>query len=111
MPHTREERAAIAAAWRASAIDQFTFAKNHGISARTLRLWLQQHPAPTPSVEEVRKVVEEAIGKLQAMLEALPFPTPPTCPPQLAPQPVAVSPQEKETPLPRRGFNFDADYE
>jgi len=112
MPHySPKERATLAAAWRASDLDQTTFATAHGISARTLRLWLQQHPAPTPSMQAVRRVVEEAIGSLQAMLDALPLPPPPSSTPPAATQPVPATTTTEAPPQQRRGFDFDADYD
>jgi transposase-like protein len=41
-PRTREERMAIIADWRASGLPRATYARQHGLSEPTLRMWTRR---------------------------------------------------------------------
>ncbi|MFT3916568.1 MAG: hypothetical protein QM704_21560 [Anaeromyxobacteraceae bacterium] len=64
-------RAAIARGWATSALNQEDYAAQHGISPRTLRLWISRHASRQPPVEQERGIITEAIGQLQDVLDAL----------------------------------------
>jgi hypothetical protein len=48
MDKTVEQKTAIAEGWRTSGLRQADYASEHGISDRTLRLWLAKYAPPPP---------------------------------------------------------------
>lgn len=67
-----ERRIEIARGWRASCLPQRSYAQQHGISDRTLREWLTRYaPTTPPDIEIVRRVIEDALRDLQALLAGL----------------------------------------
>ncbi|WP_408628790.1 IS66 family insertion sequence element accessory protein TnpA [Anaeromyxobacter soli] len=85
-------RARVARGWAASGLTQDAYAKQHGISARTLRAWRRRHSArqpggtadiPADSVEGLRASIQNAIDQLRGILDRLPpgRPPPPSAPP------------------------------
>lgn len=70
--YTDEDRARIARQWRRSGLDQNTYASQHGISSRTLREWRAKYaPDTPPDIGAVRRVIEDALRELQALLAGL----------------------------------------
>jgi transcriptional regulator with XRE-family HTH domain len=66
-----ETRARVARGWEKSGLSQAEYAARSGISERTLRGWrLRFVPSGMPA-EAVRRIVEEAVQRLQALLAAL----------------------------------------
>ncbi len=110
MPFTKMERAALVAEWRDSSMTQDEFAATKGISARTLRLWNQQFPAPSPNVEEVRRIVAVAIEQLRAMLDSMAESAPSPSSPLVEQDPRAASLMDPTLPVGPRGFQFDLNY-
>jgi transposase-like protein len=65
-----ELRARVARGWPGSGLTQAAYAKQNGISARTLRSWVSQFvPTRLPPGTEARDAMVEAIAKLQAVLD------------------------------------------
>lgn len=70
--HTDELRARIARGWPDSGLSQPEYARQHGITERTLRAWRAKYCADRlPFGDGVRKAIEEALAKLQAALDAI----------------------------------------
>jgi hypothetical protein len=57
--------------WRCSGLTQDHYARDRGISPRTLRAWMQKHAVRRAGATQVRAVIVEAMGRLQALLDAL----------------------------------------
>lgn len=71
-PLKNEDRARIARGWRPSGQTQPTYAALHGITDRTLRMWVARWAPPcTSGTEVVRDVCERAIERLRALVDAL----------------------------------------
>jgi len=68
---TDESRAAIARGWEQSSLDQTEYARQHGISERTLRSWRRRYCPPGIPLDQAREAICVAIGKLQAILLGL----------------------------------------
>ena len=68
---TDESRAAIARGWNPLAQNQAEYARQHGISERTLRTWRRRYVPTGMPVEAARDAIRQAIGKLQAILADL----------------------------------------
>src|SRR5207302_10884417 len=67
-----EDRARIARGWRTSAMTQPAYAAVHGITDRTLRMWIARWAPPCPTgTEAVRAVCERAIQRLRALVDGL----------------------------------------
>jgi hypothetical protein len=65
-------RARVAGGWTESGLSQPEYARQHGISERTLRAWRAKHCADRlPPGEAVREAIVEAIEKLQWALEVI----------------------------------------
>ncbi len=65
------DRKAIARAWQSSALSQEQFSAEHGIRPRTLRAWVSRYAPAAPPTEEARRIIGEAMSRLQAILESL----------------------------------------
>jgi transposase-like protein len=61
----------IAGAWQASGSTQERFAAEHGIRPRTLKSWIRQYSGTAPPVDEARRIVGEAMSRLQNILDSL----------------------------------------
>ncbi len=64
-------RRECALGWRSSGLSQREYAAKHGIQPRTLRCWIRRYAPTAPPVGEARRIVGEAISRLQAILESL----------------------------------------
>lgn len=65
------ERRLIAAGWSSTSCDQATYAAKHGISARTLRSWVERYGVGDRPEAKARAIVLRAIDELQDLLAAL----------------------------------------
>jgi len=71
-PLNDEDRSRIARAWRTSGMTQPAYSAAHGITDRTLRMWIARWDPPRPSgTEVVRAVCERAIERLRALVDGL----------------------------------------
>jgi|SRR5467141_1957157 len=71
-PLKDEDRSRIARAWRTSGMTQPAYSAAHGITDRTLRMWIARWASPCPSgTEGVRAVCERAIERLRALVDGL----------------------------------------
>lgn len=68
---TDEARAQVARGWEQSGLTQADYAAQCGISPRTLRDWLSRYAIQQPPAERVRRLIEDTIDKLLALLAAL----------------------------------------
>jgi hypothetical protein len=99
----REEKVAIARRWQSSGQKQEDFARQEGISSRTLRDYVKLVPGPRWD-RQLRSAVEHAADALAVILETLDRSPPPVepSPPQPAVSPAAPSaPPAPTTPAPR----------
>lgn len=72
MEHYNDEsRAQVARGWEQSGADQAEYARQHGISERTLRAWRRRFCPPGMPVEAARVAILHAIGRLQVILVGL----------------------------------------
>src|ERR1700694_3042242 len=72
------DRARIARGWRGSNLSQPAYAAEHSITDRTLRAYIARWaPVRPDGSQAVRKIVLDAIDRLQAVLGALEEPTSP----------------------------------
>jgi transposase-like protein len=65
---TEETRAQVARGWEQSGLTQAEYARQHGISERTLRSLRRRYCPSGMPVEAAREAISVAIGKLQAIL-------------------------------------------
>jgi len=72
MPFTDQDRARVARGWRSSGLSQPIYAAEHGITDRTLRDWISRWaPVPPGGAVVARKVILQAIERLQSVLGGL----------------------------------------
>lgn len=64
-------RARIARGWLNSSLDQPTYAAKHGISTRTLRLWVEKYGPGDRPAARARAIISSAIDQLHALQAAL----------------------------------------
>ena len=70
-----KQQAAIARGWASSGVSQEVWANQHGISGRTLRLYLRRHCPARHWDDEIQAVVTKANEALTAILVAMKTPT------------------------------------
>src|SRR6267143_1205492 len=69
---TDQDRARVARGWRRSGLTQPAYAASHGITDRTLRLWLRRWaPTSLHGTEAAREICARAIEHLRALLADL----------------------------------------